>query len=94
MKERGFSRVEADREAEERWVIHNDEVANATLYPKANSWYMGANIEGKPKTFMPYVGGVHTYNAHCNEVAARGYEGFTFATPAPKRSPVEDFSVG
>jgi cyclohexanone monooxygenase len=94
MNEHGYTRVEADAEAEERWVIHNDEVANATLYPKANSWYMGANIEGKPKTFMPYVGGVHTYNAHCNEVAARGYEGFTFATPAPKRSPVEDFSVG
>ncbi len=94
MAEHNFSRVEADQEAEDRWVIHNTEVADATLYPRANSWYMGANIPGKPRIFMPYVGGVHTYNAHCNEVAARGYEGFTFATPAPVPSQVEDVVIG
>ena len=54
---------------------HNNEVANATLYPKANSWYMGANIPGKPRVFMPYVGGVHNYYARCNEIAANGYGG-------------------
>ena len=59
---------------------HNNEVANATLYPKANSWYMGANIPGKPRIFMPYVGGVQRYAA-CNEVVAKGYEGFEFSKP-------------
>ena len=51
-------------------------MAYETLYPQANSWYMGANIPGKPRIFMPYVGGVGTYRAHCDEVAANGYEGF------------------
>jgi cyclohexanone monooxygenase len=69
-------RIEASRTAEMAWVQHNNEVANATLYPLANSWYMGANIPGKPYVFMPYVGGVQKYVAKCNEVAANGYEGF------------------
>ena len=70
------ARIEATREAEDGWVQHNDEVANSTLYPLANSWYMGANIPGKPRIFMPYVGGVHTYNGLCNDIVAKGYEGF------------------
>jgi len=53
------------------------EVANATLYPLARSWYTGANIPGKPRIFMPYVGGVGTYRKHCDAIAARNYEGFT-----------------
>ena len=52
------------------------EVANTTLYPKAASWYMGANIPGKPRLFLPYVGGVDIYRSKCDEVAANGYEGF------------------
>ena len=51
--------------------------AHATLYPLANSWYMGANIPGKPRVFMPYVGGVGAYRQSCDEVAAEGYAGFT-----------------
>ena len=47
------------------------------LYPKADSWYRGANIPGKPRVFMPYVGGVHRYKVKCDEVARNGYEGFT-----------------
>ena len=46
-----------------------------TLYPLANSWYMGANIPGKPRIFMPYIGGVGAYRQKCDEVAAKGYEG-------------------
>ena len=72
----GHSRVEADQEAEDRWVKYNNEVAHSTLYPKANSWYMGANIPGKPRIFMPYVGGVGEYRRECDEIVARGYEGF------------------
>ena len=73
---RQMRRIEASRTAEMAWVQHNNEVANSTLYPLANSWYMGANIPGKPYVFMPYVGGVQKYVAKCNEVAAKGYEGF------------------
>ncbi len=94
MQTNGLTRIEAEPEAEERWVKHNDDVAAATLYPKANSWYMGANIPGKPRIFMPYVGGVHTYNALCNEIAAKGYEGFRFKTGTVAAAALEDLSVG
>jgi cyclohexanone monooxygenase len=73
---RQMRRIEASRIAEMAWVQHNNEVANSTLYPLANSWYMGANIPGKPRVFMPYVGGVQNYVAKCNEIVAKGYEGF------------------
>ena len=52
-------------------------MANATLYPLARSWYTGANIPGKPRIFMPYVGGVGAYRKKCDDIAARNYEGFT-----------------
>ena len=61
------------------WVEHVNEVADCTLYPLANSWYVGANIPGKPRVFMPYVGGVHAYTRKCNEVARKGYEGFALS---------------
>jgi cyclohexanone monooxygenase len=76
LRDHGFSRIEADEDAEDAWVQHNTEVANRTLYPLANSWYVGANIPGKPRIFMPYVGGVAAYKKKCDEIAARGYEGF------------------
>ena len=69
--------IEATVVAEDRWVAHVNEVGDATLYPLANSWYTGANIPGKPRIFMPYVGGVGAYRKTCDEVAARGYDGFT-----------------
>ncbi len=77
MGERQKRRIEPTREAELAWVLHNNEVADGTLYPLAKSWYMGANIPGKPRVFMPYVGGVTAYVKKCNEVVANGYEGFT-----------------
>ena len=69
-------RIEPTRMAEMAWVAHNNEVANSTLYPLAKSWYTGDNIPGKPRIFMPYVGGVTRYVEKCNEVVANGYEGF------------------
>ena len=54
--------------------------ADATLYPQATSWYVGANIPGKPRVFMPYVAGCGAYRRECDEVAARGYEGFVLGT--------------
>jgi cyclohexanone monooxygenase len=71
--------MEAAPEAEEAWVAHVNEVAHMTLYPRANSWYMGANVPGKPRIFMPYIGGVPAYRAKCAEVAGNGYEGFILA---------------
>jgi len=75
LRDHGFSRIEAEEDAEDAWVQHNNEVADRTLYPLANSWYVGANIPGKPRVFMPYVGGVAAYKKKCDEIAARGYEG-------------------
>jgi cation diffusion facilitator CzcD-associated flavoprotein CzcO len=77
---RGHDRIEATIEAEDAWVDHVNEIADATLYPLANSWYLGANIPGKPRVFMPYVGGVGAYRRVCDEVAARGYDGFRLST--------------
>jgi cyclohexanone monooxygenase len=76
MRDRSLVTMEAKQEAEDNWVAHVNEVAHTTLYPQANSWYMGANIPGKPQIFMPYIGGVGTYRQICNDVAAKGYEGF------------------
>jgi cyclohexanone monooxygenase len=79
MKAEGQASVEATAAAQEDWVAHVNEVAHRTLYPQANSWYMGANIPGKPQLFMPYVGGVGTYWQRCDAIAAEGYPGFSFA---------------
>ena len=73
---RGLETMEPSLEAEDAWVVHNNEVAYRTLYPKAASWYMGANIPGKPRIFLPYIGGVGAYRRRCDEIAANGYEGF------------------
>jgi cyclohexanone monooxygenase len=77
MRGRDLATMEANKDAEDNWVDHVNEVAHTTLYPQANSWYMGANIPGKPQIFMPYIGGVAIYRQTCNDVAAKGYEGFT-----------------
>jgi cyclohexanone monooxygenase len=76
LRAHGDASVEATQDAEDKWVAHVNEVAHNTLYPQANSWYMGANIPGKPRVFLPYIGGIPAYRAICNEVAAKGYEGF------------------
>ena len=76
LRAHGAASLEPTAEAEQAWMSHVGEVAQATLYPQANSWYMGANIPGKPRVFMPYVGGVGAYRQKCDAVAANGYEGF------------------
>jgi cyclohexanone monooxygenase len=72
----GHASIEATAEAQEAWVQHVNEVGHMTLYPLARSWYMGANVPGKPRVFMPYIGGVGVYRQKCDEVAAKSYEGF------------------
>jgi cyclohexanone monooxygenase len=73
--------IEADAEAEEGWIAHVNAVANGTMLtaPSCNSWYLGANIPGKPRIFMPYVGGVGVYREKCDQVARDGYPGFVLA---------------
>ena len=61
------------------WVDHVREVASFTLFEHANSWYLGANIPGKKRVFMPYVGGLDAYRKHCDESASNGYTGFRFS---------------
>lgn len=88
LRDRGIVTMEASAESETAWVEHVNEAANQTLYPLAKSWYLGANIPGKPRVFMPYIGGLPAYCQKCNEVAANGYEGFILksALPAPADS--------
>jgi cation diffusion facilitator CzcD-associated flavoprotein CzcO len=73
--------IEASLPAQDTWVEHVNEVAHKTLYPSAASWYMGANIPGKPRVFMPYIGGVGAYRQKCDEIAANGYQGFAISGP-------------
>ena len=74
----GVTCAETELDAQEAWWDHVREVAEGTIYtaPSCDSWYNGQNIEGKPRVFLPYVGGLPTYMARCNEVAIKGYEGF------------------
>ena len=74
--------IEPTAAAQEEWVRHGMEVANRTLYPRAASWYMGANVPGKPRVFLPYIGGVGVYREICDKVAAEGYPGFSLSRAA------------
>ncbi len=80
MRTKGLERIEARPEAVEKWVAEVNDVAGKTLLPLAtHSWYLGANIPGKPRVFMPYAGGMVRYREICQDVVARGYEGFALA---------------
>ena len=79
LRARGFETIEPTPLAEAGWNQHVDDGASITLYPTANSWYMGANVPGKPRTFLPYVAGVDVYRAACEEVVDRDYLGFSLA---------------
>jgi cyclohexanone monooxygenase len=76
MEREGIATIEPTPEAEADWVAHVNMVAEQTLFSKASSWYMGANIPGKPRMFLPYVGGMGNYRRKCDEVADAGYAGF------------------
>jgi cyclohexanone monooxygenase len=82
LAERDLASIEASEAAEEAWVEHVRQVGEFTLYPLANSWYMGSNVPGKPRVFMPYIGGVGNYRQHCDDIAANGYEGFVLRADA------------
>ena len=79
LNEAGLNAIEPTRQAQDAWVDHVNEIASYTLFPKANSWYMGANVPGKTRVFMPYAGGLDVYRVKCDEVAGNDYEGFTLS---------------
>ena len=80
LQRNGKSRIEATPEAAEDWVGETNAAANATLLPLANSsWYLGANVPGKPRVFMPYAGGMAHYRKRCNDIKADGYRGFVLS---------------
>ena len=76
MEEKGAATIEARPDQEDAWHQHNIEVADMTLFPKAQSWYMGSNIPGKKRTILPYLGGMIGYRAKCDEEAREDYKGF------------------
>jgi cyclohexanone monooxygenase len=79
VRQRDWTRFEATAAAEEEWRVQVHALADATLFPQADSWYFGANIPGKPREMLSFAGGLSTYMAKCNESAERGYEGFTIS---------------
>ncbi|MDH4076634.1 MAG: alpha/beta hydrolase fold domain-containing protein, partial [Acidimicrobiia bacterium] len=81
LRAEGLETIEATETAQDGWVSHVNDWADITLFPQANSWYMGANVPGKPRVFLPYVGGVGPYRAICDEVVERGYLGFELSGP-------------
>ncbi|KQS03660.1 cyclohexanone monooxygenase [Sphingomonas sp. Leaf357] len=79
LRTRGLTRIEAQADAERKWVDRVNALANKTLFMAGDSWYLGANVPGKPRVFMPFVGGFASYAAICDDVAGKGYEGFTLS---------------
>ncbi|MBU6317362.1 MAG: alpha/beta hydrolase fold domain-containing protein, partial [Acidobacteria bacterium] len=81
LREHGYETIEPTTTAEDGWVQHNNDCADITLHPTANSWYIGANVPGKPRVFLPYIGGVDGYRLACEDVVAHDYLGFRLEGP-------------
>ena len=79
MERNGLSRIDADAEAQVAWAHEVADMASKTLYTKANSWYMGANVPGKPRVFLMYIGGLDRYVERVEAIVSNGYAGFTFS---------------
>jgi cyclohexanone monooxygenase len=76
LNSRNLTNIEATTDAQDAWVAHVNELAEETLYPQASSWYLGSNITGKARVFMPYVNGCGNYRSECEAVVRDGYRGF------------------
>ena len=88
MQAKEFQRIDAEPQAQADWVDEVRRIADMTLFPRANSWYMGANVPGKPRVFMAYPGGLHTYRDRCSKIVSDGYTGFRFfAGPSGSAAP-------
>jgi cyclohexanone monooxygenase len=82
LDEHGYEAIEATADAVDKWNSELAQRADSTLFTKANSWYLGANVPGKPRVFMLFIGGFAVYNDICADVAAAGYHGFTLVKGA------------
>ena len=82
LRDKGFETIEPTQLAEDGWGRHVNDGADITFFPMANSWYMGANVPGKPRVFLPYVAGVDTYRRVCEEVVAKDYLGLRLTGPS------------
>ncbi len=89
MREQNLDRIEATAEAQEGWMTHHTMIADATLIPQTDSWWVGANIPGKKRFLYPYVGGLDTYRTLCDQKAANGYEGFALSAQEPQPATAE-----
>jgi cyclohexanone monooxygenase len=76
LQKKNIQKIEAELQAQDNWTEHGNELASNTLRYSCSSWYLGANVPGKPRVFMPYIGGMPSYREKCSSVAASGYEGF------------------
>lgn len=81
LKRNGYSRIDTTPEAEDSWDTEMSQMAARTLYRYADSWYVGANIPGKPRNFLIYIGGFDQYIRRCAEQVSQGYEGFVLTRP-------------
>lgn len=79
LHDKSLHTIEAQLDAEDEWVTQGNSIADMTLMPTCNSWYLGANVPGKPRVFMPFVGGLPLYFQICDEVASNDYQGFKLA---------------
>ena len=86
MKQHGFRRIDPEQAAQDAWGRKVQDIAAGTLFVTANSWYMGANVPGKPKLFLPFIGGFSTYSDLCKAVVEGGYQGFRFSVDSIHRS--------
>ncbi len=77
MRSKGATLMEASQEVQDDWVAHHDEIANATLVTKTDSWYMGSNVDGKPRRLLSYIGGVGQYKQKCDALTSQGSPGFS-----------------
>ena len=87
MEAQDLATIEASNEAEDEWMQHVTDIADDTLFFESNTWYVGANIPGKPRVIYPYVGGVGAYREICDDIAAAGYKGFALAPADNSISP-------
>jgi cyclohexanone monooxygenase len=94
LREAGIDRIDARPQAEEDWMQHVQDVVAKTLYLKANSWYVGANVPGKPQVFLPYLGGHGNYRKKCDEVAAAGYTGFVLTRANDQETALMNETIG
>jgi cyclohexanone monooxygenase len=78
MRDNGHATIEPTNTAQDEWMRHVTELANATLYPRAHSWYVGTNMDGRERAFTIYIAGCGPYREECDQVVADGYRGFEF----------------